>query len=86
MDEKMPATILSHVTRTPDRLLAISRFSTAVRVDESVETLYEVWSSCADRMSKRGITPILASMYTGKTAYLVQVSHLIGNLEHAVSS
>ena len=58
----MPATMLSHVTRTPDRLLAISRFSTAVRVDESVDTLCEVCNSGTESMSTRGITPILASM------------------------
>ena len=61
-EEKMPATMLSQVTRMPERQLAISRFSTAVRVDESVETVNEARSSTLDSNRDRGTTPILASM------------------------
>lgn len=61
-EEKMPATMLSHVTRMPERQLAISKFRTAVRVDESVETVNEARSSTLDNRSDSGMTPILASM------------------------
>ena len=61
-EENIPATILSQVTRMPDRQLAINRFSTAVRVDESVETVNEARSSTLDSKSDRGTTPILANM------------------------
>lgn len=65
-EEKTPATMLSHVTRTPGRMQATSKLKAAVREEDCVETELAETAGREEleaRRSAMGATPMRASVY-----------------------
>lgn len=69
-EEKTPATMDSHVTRTLLRREAKRRLRAATSAEERVLALWlSVWRR-QEKIRARGVTPMRASWYTGRGAYL----------------
>lgn len=60
-DEKTPATMDSHVTRTLERRVAKSRFRVAMSAAERVEPEMESLLRRHEKRRERGVTPMRAS-------------------------